>query len=213
LWSTIVGVVGNVRSQGLDEVEQEAAYLNYWQYPTEVITLYLKSSLPSDELANVVAALVRDIDPRQTLETIQPLNDVKSAWLAPAQLRGVLIAMFGILALVVTLSGVIGVVSYNISQRVREIGVHMAIGANPANIVTMFVKQGLKVYACGLLLGLGLMLFTAPLLEPLLYQTAIFHTGIYVANIVLLTFAVLLAMYLPARRAALMSPVTALHCE
>ena len=124
-----------------------------------------------------------------------------------------LIALFGILALLVTLSGVIGVVSYNVSQRVREIGVHMAIGANPSNIMGMFIKQGLKIYACGLLLGLGLMLFTAPLLGPLLYQTAGFHTGIYLANIMLLTCAVLLAMYLPARKAAAMSPVTALHCE
>jgi ABC-type antimicrobial peptide transport system permease subunit len=129
------------------------------------------------------------------------------------RLRAVLIGLFGLLALVVTLSGVVGVVTYNISQRVREIGVHMAIGATPADIVGMFLAQGFKVYGLGLLLGLAMLLGGAPLIAPLLYATSPLSPAIYLVSALVLTLAVLMAMYLPARKASALSPVAALHFE
>src|SRR5690606_7821885 len=143
----------------------------------------------------------------------KPLRDVQSAWLTPARLRATLIGLFGSLALVVTLSGVIGAVSYNVSQRVREIGIHMAIGATPTGVTRLFVVDGLKVYLAGVLLGMALMLTATPFLEPLLYQTAATDISVYLLSTLVLTLAVLVAVYLPASRAGAMSPAAALHGE
>jgi ABC-type antimicrobial peptide transport system permease subunit len=89
----------------------------------------------------------------------------------------------------------------------------MAIGATPANIVSMFIAQGIKVYLVGLVLGLILLLAGAPLLEPMLYQISALNVGVYLLSAAVLTLAVLVAMYLPAKRASAMSPREALHAE
>lgn len=209
---TIVGVVGNVRSRGLDR-EEEPAFYFYQQTPNAVLNLYVRSSGDLDELARAVTAIVHEIDPRQSVRSVIPLDDIRSRWLAPVRLRSVLTALFGLLALVVTLSGVIGVVSYNVNRRVREIGVHMAVGASPAQVRQLFAVATMKVYLAGLALGLALMLAVAPLLDPLLYEITARDARAYLYSTLALTLAVCLAMYFPARRAGALSPVEALHCE
>ncbi|HWK54038.1 MAG TPA: ABC transporter permease [Hyphomicrobiales bacterium] len=211
-WRPIVGVVADVRSTGIDETEGPVVYYSYWQFSVEGVNLYVKTAANAELLARNIAGVVHELDPRQAV-LVKPLGDIKSTWLAPARLRATLIGLFGLLSLVVTLSGVIGVVSYNIGQHVREIGIRMAIGATPSRVVTMFIGEGLKVYAAGLLLGLALMLAIAPSLEPLLYQTSATDAGIYLLSMSVLTLVVLGAIYLPASKAGAMSPVAALHCE
>jgi ABC-type antimicrobial peptide transport system permease subunit len=164
-------------------------------------------------MERLVGGIVRDMQPTQSIDSIARLEAIEAQWLAPFSLRTVLIALFGLLALVVTLSGVVGVMSYSISQRVREIGVHMAVGADPGRVTSMFVLQGLRTLACGLLLGLGLALFAAPLFEPMLYRTSAFNPAVYAAVILLLTAVVAIAIYVPARRAGMLSPVEALHAK
>jgi len=212
-WRTIVGVVTNIRSRGLNQEEDAMVYFQFRQMPSDVMNLYVKSAMNAQELSGLIREIVRRIKPDQSIEDIRLLDEVRSDWLAPARLRAILISLLGVLALVVTLSGVIGVVSYNISQRVREIGIHMAIGATPARVVRLFVADGLKVYATGLLLGLALMVLAAPFLEPLLYQTSVMDVGVYLLSTLVLTLAVLGAIYLPASKAGAMSPVAALHGE
>ncbi|MDR0781664.1 MAG: ABC transporter permease [Pseudomonadales bacterium] len=211
-WHSIVGVVADTRSQGLDELEGPTAYFSYWQFSTEGVNLYVKTRANADQVADTIANVVHGLDPRQSV-LVKPLHEVKADWLAPLRLRAALVGLFGLLALVVTLSGVVGVVSYNISRRIREIGVHMAIGATPADIVAMFLAQGFKVYGLGLLLGLTLLLLGAPLIAPLLYATSPLSPAIYLVSALVLTLAVLVAMYLPARKASALSPVAALHFE
>jgi predicted permease len=212
-WFTIVGVVANVSSAALDQPEPAAVYYNLRQRSAQTINVYVKSAADLDELGEIVSDVMHSIDPLQTLQNVKPLNDIKADWLTPSTLRATLISLFGLLALVLTLSGVVGVVSYNIHQRVREIGVHMAVGATPANIVSMFITQGLKVYLIGLLLGLILLLAGAPFIEPMLYQISALNVGIYLLSAAVLTVAVLIAMYLPAKSASAMSPREALHAE
>jgi len=89
----------------------------------------------------------------------------------------------------------------------------MAIGANPGNVIGMFISRGLRIYIVGLLLGLTLMLAITSLIEPLLYETSVVAIPLYIASALVLTIAVLIAMYLPARKASGMSPAEALHCE
>jgi len=208
----IVGVVENFRSRSLSVEDAPAVYF-YRQSPSDALNFHVRSSGNLTELAATITNIVHELDPRQSVMRAQSLEETRSEWLAPFRLRTILICLFGALALVVTLAGVVGVVSCNISQRVREIGVHMAVGADPGRVTGLFVLQGLKTYACGLVLGLALTLFAAPLLEPLLHETSAFNPGLYMVVILLLTLVVLLAFYLPARKAGALSPVEALHAE
>jgi predicted permease len=212
-WITIVGIATDIRSQGLDATEPAAIYLSYWQNYNESLSLYVNSTGPSEALAPVITTLVHELNPRQPVERAVTLDALKAEWMAPTRLRAIAIIVFGLLALIVTFSGVIGVVSYNINLRMREIGVHMATGATPGNVVRLFIADGLKVYAMGLSLGLVLMLALAPLLAPLLYQIAAVDAPIYVLSMLLLTLVVLGALYLPTRRAAALEPMEALHAE
>ncbi len=212
-WKTIVGVVENVRSRQLDQQEPAAVYYNLHQSPPQVVNLYVRSTADLNTLGRTVTDIIHDIDPLQPVQNVKPLIDIKADWLAPSRLRAILITLFGVLALVLTLSGVIGVVTCNVQQRVREIGIHMAIGASPASITGMFITDGLKVYVGGLLMGLVVTLVGAPFLESLLYETSATDVGVYVFSGVVLTIAVLGATYVPASKAGALSPRLALHGE
>ncbi|HWK53191.1 MAG TPA: ADOP family duplicated permease [Hyphomicrobiales bacterium] len=211
--ATIVGVVANIRATDLREEEGEAIYINYRQSPSSLINLYVKSTGDLGALEQAIATLVRDTEPRLSTGRIAPLTALKSEWLAPARLRTLLVSLFGLLALTLTLSGVIGVVAWNVARRSREIGIHMALGASPADVSRLFMKDVLKIHGAGLLLGLVLMLAFAPLLEPLLFQAAAGRAEIYVASALILTLAVLVAVGLPLARVRSMSPMVALHVE
>ncbi|MDR2214081.1 MAG: ADOP family duplicated permease, partial [Pseudomonadales bacterium] len=186
-WLTIVGVAADIRSQGLDSAEPAAIYLSYWQNYNESLSLYVKGAGDPAVLTRALTTIVHDLNPRQPVERAVTLDTLKSEWLAPARLRAIAITVFGALALIVTFSGVIGVVSYNVNARRREIGIHLAAGATPGNILRLFLVDGLRIYAMGLLLGLALMLVLAPLLAPLLYQTAALDGVVYLLSMLALT--------------------------
>ncbi|MGV3590612.1 MAG: ADOP family duplicated permease [Gammaproteobacteria bacterium] len=210
-WYTIVGVVGNVRRTALDSEDGPAFYQPYRQRPTSLIHLFVKNRSGADTSHESISAAVHRIDPRLALEQVRSLEALRGEWLAPRALVARLIAAAGVLALLISCSGVIGLVSYSVSQRVREIGVRMALGAAPGNILRMFMLQGLRTHLWGLLLGLALMFGVAALLEPLLYHTTGFEGIAWAASAFVLSLAVLMAVYLSAVRAGALDPVTALR--
>jgi predicted permease len=212
-WRTIVGVVADIRSQGLDRTEPAAIYSPYWQNYGESLSLYVKSAGAPDALTNSITTIVHQLNPRQPVERAVALDTLKAEWLAPMRLRAIAIVVFGALALIVTFSGVIGVVSYNVNQRRREIGIHLATGATPRNVVRLFLVDSVKVYGVGLLIGLALMLLLAPLLAPMLYETAAVDVTVYALSMLALTLVVFAAFYVPVRRAAALNPMEALHAE
>ncbi len=212
-WFKIVGVAGNIRSRELDQVEGATAYVDFRQAPLSTIDLLVKSEADPRRLGDALVDIVHRIDSQQAVDSVKTLEAIKAERLATPRLIAMLVGLFGLLALWVTLSGVIGVVSYNVSQRIREIGIHMAIGANPRHVVRMFLDQGLRIHAAGVLLGLAMMLLMASLLGGFLYRTNPFYPPVYLAILVVLTLTVLGAMYVPARRAGALEPVHALHNE
>lgn len=212
-WWTVVGVVGDIRARELDQLEGATAYLDFRQSPTSTLDVFVKSQADLATLGAQVTDIVHRIDSQQAVDSVKTLDQIKAESLATPRLIATLVGLFGILALLVTLSGVIGVVSYNVSQRIREIGIHMAIGANPAHVVKMFLAQGLRIHAAGLVLGLVIMALTASLLGGFLYQTNPFYPPVYIAMLLLLTLTVVGAMYFPARRAGALDPTQALHTE
>ncbi len=212
-WRTIVGVVGNMRAVNLAREDGPKLYISFREEPARSLSLVLKSSGNPDELGEAVTAAVHSMDPRQAVERIRTLEQIRSEWLAAPRLIASLIGALGALALLVTISGVIGVVSYNVSQRVREVGIHMAIGATPSRIVAMFVGHGLAVFAVGLGVGIGLMVAGASNLDALLYETSGFSTTVYAAAALLLGATVFAALAVPSVRASRFDPSAALRNE
>jgi predicted permease len=212
-WRTIIGVVGNIRSTGLDQMQGFASYTNLRQRPTSILNLYLRTAVDPRSLVSDITAVVHSIDPELAVTDVLPLATIKADWLAPRKLIAALTGLLGVLALTIALAGVIGMISYTVSQRVREVGVHMAIGASPIQIRNLFIREGMQVHLAGLVAGLMLMFLAARFLSPLLYETSAFAPAIYAATTVVLTLAVVLALYVPARTASAMSPAEALHCE
>jgi predicted permease len=212
-WLEVVGVVAEVRATDLDSLEGPVIYSSFWQAPAETQSLYVKTAGDPAQLAAAVIDIVHGIDSDQAVETLKPLAELRQEWLAPARLRAVLIVLSGLLALSVTLAGVVGVIGCSVSQRVQEIGIRMAVGATPARVTQLFVVDGLKICAGGLVLGLILMLAVAPLLQPLLYDTSMHDAGAYIGSAALLTLAALIASWLPAGRAAALNPNRALRNE
>jgi predicted permease len=212
-WWTIVGVTGNIRARELDEVEGPTAYIDFRQAPIPGIDLFVKSQADLTSLGQALVNVVHRLDSQQAVDSVRTMNEIKAEWLATPRLIATLVGLFGILALLVTLSGVVGVVSFNVSQRIREIGIHMAIGANPRHVLRMFLMQGLRIHLAGLGLGLGIVLLVASLLGGFLYRTDPFYPPVYLATLLLLTLTVLGAMYFPARRAGSLDPADALHSE
>ncbi|MDR0781160.1 MAG: ABC transporter permease, partial [Pseudomonadales bacterium] len=212
-WRTIVGVVGDVRPTALDREEGPSVYTVFRQRPTSIIHLFVRSRTASAPLAETIRATIHGVDSRIAIEEARPLEELRAQWLAPRALVAKLIMGIGVAALLISGSGVIGIVSYNVNRSVREIGVRVAVGATPRNILWLFMRQGLRSYLWGLLLGLLLMLGVALLLEPLLYRTTDFDVLAYGISALVLSITVLIAVYLPAVRASALDPVTALHHE
>ena len=139
------------------------------------------------------------------------MDQVRQQSLASPRLVALLIGLFGLLALVITLSGVIGVVSYNVSQREREIGIRLTVGASPRAILNMLLLQGSKMAVGGLLIGLAAMAFVIPAFEEFLFRTNPFDPTIYLSCFSLLLAVAVLAMFGPAQQAARLDPMLALR--
>ncbi len=212
-WWTVVGVSGNIRARELDQVEGPTVYMDFRQSPINSLEVFVKSDADLALVGDALVDIVHGIDSLQAVDSVKTMGQIKAEWLATPRLIATLVGLFGVLALLVTLSGVVGVVSYNVSQRIREVGIHMAVGASPRHVVQLFLLQGLRLHAAGLALGLLLMLLAASALGGFLYQTSPLYAPVYVAIVLLLTLTVLGAMYLPARRAGALDPAHALHHE
>jgi len=175
--------------------------------------MFIKSTGNLDELGKAVTTAVHGADPRQAIERIQTLDERRAEWLSAPRLISNLISALGALALLVTVSGVIGVVSYNVSQRVREVGIHMAIGATPMRIIEMFVAQGLVLFGIGIALGVVVMLLAATKLSVILYKTSGTSIGVYVAVAFGLSVLAVAALMVPSLRASRFEPSAALRNE
>ena len=212
---TIVGVVADVRTTGPATAPEPEIVMPYEQHPgpATALNLIVRSDTVqplalADTIRRTIAGRNADVPARVTtmegrLETAR----------ATPRFRTVLVVTFASVALLLALAGVYGVMAYAVSQRIPELGVRIALGATPATIMRLIVTQGAKLAAMGLALGLGLALWSARVLEGLLFGVAPRDplTLILVTGVVAL--AVLLATYIPGRRAVRVDPVIALRTE
>jgi putative ABC transport system permease protein len=213
----IVGIIADVK-QSLEAESKAEMFLPYGQYPDPILAgMYLNAALvvrtagdPS-AIAGAVRSAVREIDPNQPLVNMRTMESAVAGSVAQPRLQMILIVVFAIVAVSLAVIGVYGMMAYNVSQRIPEIGVRMALGASPGSVVGMVVWQGVRLTAVGVAIGLAGAVFAAPAAQHFLFGVSGLDPVTFVVAPAVLAGAALLASYIPARRAARVSPLTALN--
>ena len=152
-WRTVIGVVGDVRQHGLDQAPTDEMYAAFAQFPARPATIALRTHGEPGAIARRLQDAVRAIDPQQPIVNIRTLTDLRGQALASPRLTMTLLALFAALALVITATGLAGVLAFTVTQRTREIGIRMALGAAQNSVLTMILRQGLLLVIIGLALG------------------------------------------------------------
>jgi len=212
---TIVGVVGNERFKGLGEETPPAVYYPLTQAPSFAgsYSLLVRYAGDPNAIAPSVRAAVRELDPALPLFAVEPLAQTISDSLGQRRFTMVVLGVFAAMALLLSIVGVHGVLSYAVAQRQREIGIRMALGADVPTVRGMILSQGALLAGIGLAIGLTGAVGLTRLLSGLLYGVGAMDPVTFGAVALVLALAALVATYLPARRATLVDPTTALRTE
>lgn len=212
--ATIVGVVGNVRRSDIGEPPKATIYYHYPQYAW-LGTMYvaLRTTLPADAAAALVRGAVREQDPNVPVFDVMTMDERVERSLGARRLTMLVLTGFAALALALAVLGIYGVLSYSVAQRTHEIGIRLALGAEPQDVVRLIVRGGVGLAALGLAGGLVVFLAISRVLDSLLYGIGPRDPTTIAAGVVLLIIIALIASWLPARRAARVDPVVSLRAE
>jgi predicted permease len=222
VWREIVGVVQDVHEDALYELAPTMVYFPVFMtnfgggsvFGTRAVNLVIRSDQAGTEgLLSAVRGAVWSVNPNLPVFLVRTMKDLYDDSLARTSFALVMLAIAGAMALGLGLIGIYGVLSYVVSRRSREIGLRLALGAEPAALKRMFVKYGLVLTGIGMALGLAAAAGLTRLMSSLLFGTSPLDPATYAAVLVVLTTAAVLASYLPARRAATVNPMTTLAEE
>jgi putative ABC transport system permease protein len=212
-WSTVVGVVGHVRHTGLDDVSQPQVYWNHPQRPQDRMVLVVRARGDPAALTHAVAAAVREVDPQQPIYDARTLDAVVDRSLGHRRFQMMLLAVFATIALVLAGIGTYGVIAYGVTQRVREFGVRMALGARYTDVIALVLRRGAVLFIFGALAGLALASLGVDVLSSLVYGIAPHDMASFALATLVLFVVSIAACYIPARRAARVEPTIALRSE
>ncbi len=216
IWLSIIGVVGDVHFDALSAPPGADIYASYLQrYPllaSSYTTLVLRASNPSS-LVPAIRHEVAGIDPDQPIGTVKTMDDYLDSSVSTQRLQMILLSVFAGLALVLAVLGIYGVISYSVGQRTREIGVRMALGAQPGDVQRLILGQGARLALMGAIIGLAASFGLTRLMSSLLYGVSSNDPATFGVVLSVLMLAALTAAYLPARSATRVAPTAALRHE
>ena len=210
---TIVGIVGDVKYGGLDLTAPPEIYMPYAQHPVDGLTIAVRTKGETMAIAPTARAELAALDRELPLADVHTMADLVGQSIAGRRFTMMLLAAFAAVAVLLAAIGVYGVLAYVVSQRTQEIGVRLAVGAAPADVVRLFVREGAILAIAGLVAGLGGAVAAARALTTLLFGVTSTDPITFASVAGALTLVALLASYIPARRAARVDPMTALRTD
>ena len=209
----VIGVVGDVRYSTIDSLPNPDAYVSYFQSPRFRMMVFLKTAGDPSALAGPARQVIQEMVPDLPVYDIQTMESRVAVSSAHARFSAILLGIFAAIALALAIVGIYGVMTFTVSQRTREIGIRMALGADRAKVVRMVIGEGVVLAGIGVAIGVGLALVLTRVLSTFLYDTKPSDPVTYVGLVLLLGGTALTAAWIPARRAARVDPVEALKGE
>jgi predicted permease len=219
----VIGIVGNVRHQGPRNDPPPAMYVSWrqhvWEYPGGGATLHLaknwmiRTASSPTGLVRAVKAAVAEVDPDQAVFNVMTMEQRLSQWLTGQRFNARLYTTFATLALVLAMLGIYGVMSYFVSQRTREFGIRMALGADRKDVFRLVIRQAFYLSSIGIAVGIAASFGLTRLIKSQLFGVTPTDPATAVVVCVILAFVALLACYIPARRATKVDPMVALRTE
>ncbi len=209
----IIGVVGNVRYDSLVDEAPPAVYFPHPDLTYGFMTLVVRTDGDPAAIAPAVQREIRALDPNQPVSDVRTMNQVMSEWVARSRFNTLLLGLFAGLATLLSAVGIFGVMNYSVALRTRELGLRLAVGAQPRQVLLLVLKQGLGLTIVGLVLGLAAAFGLTRLLSGLLFGVGAVDVTTFASISLVLVIVSLLACYLPARRAMRIDPLSALRYE
>ena len=209
----IIGVVGNVRYDSLVDESPPAVYFPHPDLAYSFMTLVIQTDGDPAAIAPAVQREIRALDPNQPVSDVRTMNQVMSEWVARSRFNTLLLGLFAALATLLSAVGIFGVMNYSVALRTREIGLRLAVGAQPRQVLMLILKQGLLLTIAGVVLGLAAAFALTRLMSGLLFGVTAFDPATFATISLLLVVVSLVACYLPARRAMRIDPLQALRYE
>jgi putative ABC transport system permease protein len=212
-WRTIVGVVGDLRYQGLEPDSRPTVYTPFSQTPFMWLYVMVRSPVASDAMLRSLREATSAVHPALTAANLRPMTDVVARAVAAPRFNMVLVSSFALLALLLCAIGIYGVIAYSVAQRTHEIGVRMALGAAPHDVIRLVLGEGIGVAVVGVAVGMAGAAVLTRAMSGLLFGVTARDPLTFGAGAALLLLVGALASYIPARRATRVEPVTALRAD
>lgn len=209
----IVGIVADTRDAGADENQPAMMFLSGYQSIRRFMDWAIEASVPLSTLVEPARAQVMAIDPTIPAYDVLPMDDLIELSLGGDLIMAKIMSGLAFIALVLALGGVYGVMAYSVSQRTRELGIRMSLGAQRGNVLAMVVRQGAVLALVGIVIGTGIAMAATRGLSRFLFGVSPFDPITFTAVGMLLFVAGIVATYFPARRATKVDPVVALKVD
>jgi putative ABC transport system permease protein len=217
----VVGVAGDVVANKVEAVVRPDMYVLFDQVPVgrgfQNIVRSMSFVVPSDgnpnALVQIARTLTREIDPRLRVDNVRMLEEFVSASLAQPRTNAALLGLLALVAVSLTSVGIYGLIAYTVTERTKEVGIRIAVGAEPADVLALILRQSALLVVPGILIGLGGAAGLTGYLQSMLYGLTPLDVRTFVAVPAIVMLVMLVASYLPARRATRIDPVSALRCE
>jgi predicted permease len=212
-WQTVVGVVGRVKQDSLDSNPRIAFYLAHTQFPSRAMTIALRGDTSPGALLAAAKNELRILDQNLPMYYVRTMEQRVDESLARRRFSMLLLGVFASIALALATIGIYGVMAYLVNQGTRELGIRIALGASPHNILSLVVRQGMTLAFAGVTLGLGVSFMLTRLIRSLLFGVRATDPITFCGISFLVAIVTLLACYIPAQRAARIDPLISLRCD
>jgi putative ABC transport system permease protein len=210
-WLSVVGIVKDIKHDGLEVDGVPHIYVSMYQRQGRVMSIALRTSLPASVLEPQIRREVQGVDPGLPLFNVRSMEEVLDDSLAPRRFSSALVGGFAAVALLLASLGIYGLLAFMVGQKSHEIGVRLALGAQPSDILKLVLRRGMVLSGAGILAGLLLAMFAAPMIASLLYGVRPIDPPVFLSVPLVFLVVAFLASAIPARRALDVDPIVALR--